>query len=409
MNMKKKLHLSASLVLVALMAYLLFPHTAVAQEPVTVDGQVVNGSDGGDAPAGLEVTLHIFRPEGGVETLTTVTDSDGAFFFDQVPTGGSERYAVSATYQDVTYGVEPESLLGPTMLEIFDITENLSSLSIDSHIWIIREVNEKERVISAAEIVLISNDQDLTFRPVLDPPSSMNFLRFSVPSQASTLEVQSDLQGGDIIDVGTGFGMTSPVPPGSHQIAFTYSFPYSGGGLSLSRSFLQGTDVFRVLIPEGLGKANGPELSKLESTVIGDTAYRVWEARDLPARSTLFIELTNLSQPSLWQRISSGFSGGQAFRIGIPSALGLGLLVFLIYALMFRRDAPMPAPAPGPSPSASPRKAADALVAEVAQLDDLFEAEKLAEPDYRQRRAELKQRLLEASKSGSLGSKRESL
>ncbi|MFB3091720.1 MAG: carboxypeptidase-like regulatory domain-containing protein, partial [Dehalococcoidia bacterium] len=127
MNMKKKLHLSASLVLVALMAYLLFPHTAVAQEPVTVDGQVVNGSDCGDAPAGLEVTLHIFRPEGGVETLTTVTDSDGAFFFDQVPTGGSERYAVSATYQDVTSGVEPESLLGPTMLEIFDITENLSS------------------------------------------------------------------------------------------------------------------------------------------------------------------------------------------------------------------------------------------------------------------------------------------
>ena len=355
-----------------------------AQEPAEFTGRIINLSADGQSPVGLEIILHVFTPSGGVDTRTAVTDTDGAFAFANVPTGPEVRYALTATYRDITYGVEPENLQTPVVLGVYETTNDLAALNIDSHILIVRGADPKENLVSAAEVVLVSNVEDRAFQPILQPASAMNFLRFTVPTGTSGLQVQSDLPSGEIMDVGTGFGLTAAVPPGSHQVSFNYTFPYEGGSASFSPTFLQGASIFRILIPEGLGEASGTGLTEAQTTNIGDETYRVWSVPNLTSRTSLSIELTGLPQPSLWQRSVNAVEENHLLVIGIPSLVAAALLIILFHSL--RRRAPIAASTSNPQE----------LIEEIARLDNLHEDGRLDESEYRQRREGLKQRLRSA-------------
>ena len=324
-----KLRLTLPFLLVLTAVAILYSPYAAAQDPAEFTGRVINLSADGQSPVGLEVILHVFTPSGGVDTRTAVTDTDGAFAFVDVPSETNVRYALSATYKEITYGVEPENLQAPVVLGVYETTSDLAALNIDSHILIIRGADPKENLVSAAEVVLVSNIKDRAFQPILQPASAMNFLRFTVPTGTSGLQVQSDLPSGDIMDVGTGFGLTAAVPPGSHQVSFNYTFPYEGGSASFSPTFLQGASIFRILIPEGLGEASGTGLTEAQTTSIGDETYRVWSVPNLTSRTSLSIELTGLPQPSLWQRSVNAVEENHLLVIGIPSLVAAALLIIL--------------------------------------------------------------------------------
>ncbi len=379
-----KLRLTLPFLLVLTAVAILYSPYVAAQNPTEFTGRVINLSADGQSPVGLEVILHVFTPSGGVDTRTAVTDADGAFAFVDVPSEPNVRYALSATYREITYGVEPENLQAPVVLGVYETTSDLAALNIDSHILIVRDADPKENLVSAAEVVLVSNAQDRAFQPILQPASAMNFLRFTVPTGTSGLQVQSDLPGGDVMDVGTGFGLTAAVPPGSHQVSFNYTFPYEGGSASFSPTFLQGASIFRILIPEGLGEASGTGLTEAPTTSIGDETYRVWSVPNLTSRTSLSIELTGLPQPSLWQRTANAVEENHLLVIGIPSLVAAALLIILFHSL--RRRAPIAAS------TATPQ----GLIDEIARLDNLREDDRLDESEYRQRREGLKQRLRSA-------------
>ncbi len=379
-----KLRLTLPFLLVLTAVAILYSPYAAAQNPTEFTGRVINLSADGQSPVGLEVILHVFTPSGGVDTRTAVTDTDGAFAFVDVPSEPNVRYALSATYRDITYGVEPENLQTPVVLGVYETTSDLAALNIDSHILIVRGADPKENLVSAAEVVLVSNIKDRAFQPILQPASAMNFLRFTVPIGTSGLQVQSDLPSGDVMDVGTGFGLTAAVLPGSHQVSFNYTFPYEGGSASFSPTFLQGASIFRILIPEGLGEASGTGLTEAQTTSIGDETYRVWSVPNLTSRTSLSIELTGLPQPSLWQRSVNAVEENHLLVIGIPSLVAAALLIILFNSL--RRRASIAASTANPQ----------GLIEEIARLDNLHEDGRLDESEYRQRREGLKQRLRSA-------------
>ena len=379
-----KLFLPLSFVLLITVTAILPLSSTAAQEPVELNGRVVNLSTGEGNPAGLNVILHVFTPSGGVDTRNAVTGPEGAFTFPNVPSGPNVRYALTTVYRDITYGLEPESLETPVVLGVYETTNDLATLSIDSHILIVREADAAENLVSAAEVVLISNPRDKAFQPILQPASAMNFLRFTVPPGSAALQVQSDLPQGDVMDVGTGFGLTAAVPPGSHQVSFNYTFPYKDGRASFSPTFLQGASIFRILIPEGLGEASGTGMTEAPSTEIGETTYRVWSIPNLSQRTSLDIELSGLPQPSLWQRASNAVENNHLLVIGIPALVAIALCLILIYSL--RRRAHTPAA----------NSDTQLLVNEIARLDNLHADGRLDESEYRQRRQALKQRLRSA-------------
>ena len=158
--MMAKAYTAVFTVLLACIALVALPQSASAAEPITIQGQVVNGSTMGEAPANVEITLHVFDSQGGLQTRTAVAGPDGGFSFEGVETDESQTYLVSTIYKGVTYSQQLEpSLEAPLVLEVFEGTHDLGALNVDSHVWLIREIDESRREVTALEIVLVTNGQ----------------------------------------------------------------------------------------------------------------------------------------------------------------------------------------------------------------------------------------------------------
>ena len=225
------------------------------------------------------------------------TGEAGSFEFRSVKLREGGSYAVVMEYGGIRYSslLSREDLDNPIELPVYETTADISVIQINSQAIIIADINEKEREISALQVLSISNTGDRTLLPDLSnitSPTQINFLRFSLPPQATQLDVQSDLLGGDIIPIGTGFAVTSPIKPGDHSINLTFRFPYEGNSVSYRDSMLQGSAAYRILIPKELPQLQVTPLKRLPDIDIGDSAYRVWEGKSFAPGAALEVELS---------------------------------------------------------------------------------------------------------------------
>lgn len=220
--------LAAALVLAAVATG---PGASFAQEPggvATVNGRVVNGTAGGPPPAGLLILALATDGDGGlVATSQAFSDESGRFTVTELPLVEGGRYIFSVDYAGMMYTATlgPGDLSGDLRITVYESTEDVSVVRVTKQVQVIAEVDKKEREVAAIEFVLLTNESDRTLVPNLANPAQMSFLRFSLPPQAYDLNVQSDLPSREIISVGTGFAVTSPVIPGDHSIEFSYFFP----------------------------------------------------------------------------------------------------------------------------------------------------------------------------------------
>ena len=400
--------LALTLTVLALALAMLVPASLHAQDQgVTVTGRVINGTAGEMDPAGLDVTLHIIGNSGEVDILTTTTDDNGRFRFQDTGTGGDATYAVTASYQDVSYSrnLVSSALAEPMELTVYEATDDIGVIQVDADVLLIRGADGDEGRLIAFEVISLVNGGDRTFVPDLAQPRNMNFLRFSIPTGTMDLEVSSDLPGGQIVTVGSGFALTAPVTPGSHQVAYTYRISYTGTDVHLSHSFPMGAETFRFLMADTLGSLRDSDI--LVSLPPADEAgmlYRVWGASGLEPGDRVNVEMGDLPQPGPLQRLGDVLMDGPYLKIGIPSAVGFVLAALLLYGMAFRRPEKATASgtgfedlveaqtANGPeSPLEADRRA---LVERIARLDDLYEQGEMSQSDYDQHRQEMKAQLL---------------
>jgi hypothetical protein len=389
----------------ALALFLLIPGQLHSQEHIDITGQVVNGTAGGATPHGLDITLHVIGPGGGLWTASTVTDGDGRFRFDDVEVDEASTYAVTTSYQDILYSaqIDPSASVGPVEMLVYETTNDISSLRVSADALMIRNSGQDERMLTALEAVALVNDGDRTIVPDLARPQAMNFMRFSLAEGATGLEVSSNLPDGDIISVGTGFALTSPVTPGAHQVNYRYLIPYEGSAAEFSHSFPMGADTFRLLIEDGLGNFQGTDtLAPLEPVDAEGTVYSVWQAEDMDSGHRLTLEIAGLPQPPAIQRLGDTLTDGPYLKVGLPVAVGIVLAALLLYALAIRRPIVPATPQGAPGTAATqpvgtaggPEEERRTLVEAIADLDNLSQQDRIPPEDYHRRRQELKAQLL---------------
>lgn len=374
-----------------------------AQPTATVSGRIVNGTEGSSPPTDIQVSLHTFSAGlQGVQTLETATDASGVFRFQGVPVSDRGGYALAADYQGKTYSllIGPDDLSQEVSLTIYESTRDVSVIEVDSHAMIIAAIDQSERVVEAVEVVALANVSDRTLVPDLANvgPGRFSFLRFSLPEDATDFDIQSDLLGGEIIPVGTGFAVTSPVAPGAHNLTFSYRFPYQGSTFSYRQNLLQGANTFRLLVPASLGPVQAKGLPAAPAVTVEGMDYSVWQASEVPPAQGLTISLTNLPQPGWTQRVWHTASNTGLWAIAIPSGLGAVLAAALLYGGL--RPSPQTAGEPGrESGAAAPHPASqrEQLVRQMALLDQRFEAGELDEASYQSERTRLKDRALSPS------------
>ena len=366
--------------------------TASAQEMIAIEGIVVNGTAGAELPPQLPVFLLISDAAGSlVSTRQTSTDLNGRFQFDDVPGTDGGVYALSVDYAGVFYdtSLSSQEVLDAVKITVYEPTQDGSTVRVTSQILVIGGVNQKEREISAIEFVRITNSGDRTLLPDLTSRGQPSFLRFALPLQADELSVRSNLPGGDVVSIGTGFALTSAVVPGDHNLEFSFRFPYTGDSVAYRQSLPQGADVYQVLVPQQLTKVEVAPLEPIASIDIGGSIFRAWEGRGFEPGQGTVLELTNLPQPGLAARLQKSITDGTFWKVAIPGAFGVVLALLLLFGTVKRpRRASFPVDPPSDEINEDQAQR-DALVQEVASLDEEFQRGSLAEADYHLRREAL--------------------
>lgn len=307
-----------------------------AQETIPVRGRVVNGTEGANVPPGLDVQLHAFsRTAGSFTTAESTTEGDGTFRFDEVPLLEEGAYAVTADYGGMRYSMllDRQELSRPLELMVYEPTQDIAVIQIEHQALIISEISEGDQEIKAAEFLTLSNTSDRTLVPDLSNvgQGQFSFLRFSLPPQAQGLEVESDLVGGEIISIGSGFALTAPVTPGDHSVSFTFSFPYRGDAAVYRQRLLQGAEIYQVLVPDRLSQVQVGSLEPKPSLEVSGVTYRVWEGQGFAPGQGFEVRLTGLPQPGLLLRIGKSVTRGAFWRMAIPVTLGVTLAGLLLY------------------------------------------------------------------------------
>ena len=379
-----------------------------------ISGLVVNGTAGQPPPADLAVTLHVIDSNDAVNVRTANTDDEGRFLFEEVEVDSNSSYSIAATYQEVLYvsSADPTVLEDPVELTVYDGTATLDDVRVEAHVLLLVG-DEGNKSLSGVEVVTLVNDSDRAYIPDLSQPINMDFLRFSLPRGSTGLDVGSNLSGGGTINVGIGFGFTAPVPPGSHQVTYSYHVPYDKSRIVLDYSFPMGADSFNVLMEDDLGSINDPRvLSSGAQTDVGGTLYSSWEASGFLPGEDLIIELVGLPRPTVWSRLGDSLTGGSSLKIGIPGGMAVVLAAVLVFVVARRR--PETAPAGSPSLQGSTLDAVNAmeghtngvfesqrraLVEDIARLDGLFEAGNIELSEYQTQRQTSKMQLRQITRA----------
>ncbi|MDE2801560.1 MAG: hypothetical protein OXK21_01590 [Chloroflexota bacterium] len=366
------------------------PTSIDGSSPETISGVVRNGTAGGEAPAGLWVTLRYQLESGELVEHDTVTQPDGSFTFTGLPAQGRPGFEVRTDYLGVEYAHRAlgEPLEGPLQLTVYELTSDFDILSVVDDTLAVTGADGQRRRFAVLEAVKIRNPSDRTFVADTLTDGPMSMVRFSLPEGASDLEVEASLPGGHVLQVDRGFALTMPVPPGDHDILYVYRVPYEESFKQYTPNFPMGAETFRVMVIEGVAESSGPGMRVADNVTIGETEYRVLEAGPLPPGQRAAVMLSDLPQPTLLQRAENAVRSDGFRRGALPGALGV-VLVVAVGVVLLRRRRGAQSRRDRNADAAALDSAHAGIIAVIAELDELFERGAIAPEDYRVRREEL--------------------
>ena len=107
------------------------------------------------------------------------------------------------------------------------------------------DVDLISKKISILEMVNISNSSDLTYTPNDNP---MSLIRFSLPNSWENLQVDSNLLQAQVLQVNLGFSLMTNIPPGVHEILYSYEISYEDSDYIFNRSIPYGIDSLKIFI-----------------------------------------------------------------------------------------------------------------------------------------------------------------
>ena len=300
-----------------------------------VRGEVTNATPGGAGVGGLTVVLH--RESATTHShLETVTGADGRFQFDGIVYDSTVAYGLSVRFQGGMYGIDLDLSNGspsPVFLTVYDGATDDEMLRASTASVLFARADKSNQEITAFEIIRLVNDSDRAYVP---GPRPMDLVRIGLPPDARGLGVDTRLPGADFIQVDRGFALVASVPPGEHEVTYTYRFPYAGSGVSFTRSFKYGAESLRVLAADEAMRLSSEELGDAELVDIGGRSYQLIQASELPRGAEISIRIEGLPRESVWERLGQRLDSVR-FEYAAPVALGLFMVILVAFAMRRRR------------------------------------------------------------------------
>ncbi len=350
-------------------------------QKASVQIKVSNGS-GGEAPAGLEVTLQGFDQMQPATQYTCTLQSDQTCTINGIDLAAGRVYVAFADYQDQRYlstmlqsPALPAGRQTDLPLAIYETTNDHAQLSASKlHVFFQFPQPDQVRV---SELFMITN-----------PTDQVALMQFR-PAEGATFEQLENVTPGErhIVSLTDDPTMT-PLMPGSdaNQILLVYSLQYDRK-LPLSLMMPLPVQSMMVMLPSEEGvRLQSDQLQTMGQQSIEGANIDLYGANDLSA-----------GQP-VQMTLSGRLRTAAAFNSGTIAGLLFGGAVFFIVLgvsglwLYRRRQMALPQPEPAAAP-AEPLPPMDELLDAIVTLDDLYRSGQLPLDAYQERRAELKEKL----------------
>jgi hypothetical protein len=350
---------------------------AAAPAPVSITGNIVNGTAGGSVPGGMTVTAT--EVDAGVTkqvaTKKAPVGPGGAFRIDGFPDQPGDHFVVGTDYLGVTYSSEATPGSAAT-LKIYETTTDPTVLSIPATTLTV--IIGKQGNYNVLQLMTAHNSSDRSYIGVSNTATpGQATLELPIPAGATAFSPVQGLANGLTSAPDGLVASTDPVMPGNTDVSYIYNIavPRSGWGMSLP--VVYATSHVDLLVDPAL-TLTGPGLTFRKSVTINKKAYRDYQGTNLAPGTTLNANIAPASSTSVTLYLGLG----ALLVLAVASAVG-------VPRILRRRRAG----GTGPEEPDSPRER-EQLIEEIAALDEAHAAGSVEDDDYTAQRAELKSRLL---------------
>jgi len=365
---------------------------ALPQSNGLLTGQVLNATT--NQPQGnIEVKLLAFQNETLVNTLTTQTDENGRYTFEDLATDHSIFYMVEGSYQDISYSSQPVPFVPDSNettlnLEVYETTTSAEAVELDRLNYL---VSFDPGSLSIIQLFVLSNSGNATYIG-----QNGQTFSFELPAAATDVRFQGDAEN-YITQTENGYISTEPVLPGQEGllIAAIYAVPYEGDRLSFEIPVPAELNSLNLLMQDIGAELSSPQLQFVESREVpGGGKFSIYSGSNLAEGSSVTLELTGLNDLE-FAPAPGNAPAGAAIAPDSPVdqnllrwlVVGLGVAAILLTAVFYPQfRSRLGAGAPAQEPEFQRQK----LLLLLARLDDAFEKGELDEQVYRQARARYK-------------------
>ena len=312
--------------------YLIADHLDKYDGEINLKGTIINGTNPNII---YEYQISLMSTQNSSTELIEIDSktTSSNFEFSKINIDESFTYFLMITHQEIPTIVFLEEIDDQYEVDIVvhDRAFTPEDISIIDYSIMIPLLSPESDVVSILGLISFENIGNKTFYADLSDPnlSGLNLLRFSLPENFENLSVDSDLPPGNVMQIPTGFALSNPVPPGQHQILYSYSMPRNTTSINYTIRLPFGAKKFKLLAPEKTD-INKNEILTNELTEVDEKIYEVLSGNNIKNGEIINIQINKIATPTFYDKfLSFTKKNSISVLIGTSSATILLILIFL--------------------------------------------------------------------------------
>lgn len=348
-----------------------------------VQGQIINGTAGQAVPANSVVNIYILHSDNSIVSQTLQADAQGRFVADTLPAAHGDTLYGEVPYKDLSffngpaaYGLDPVVTLPIT---IYESTLDTSNVKIDA-LHLVALPNETGLQVS--EIYVLSNLGDRYVAGFGQP-----IMHLSLPAGATAIAADPNMPPDVVIPAGDGIDYYDAIPIGSKVTQIVFEYQLSGSSFTLDRPVFQPVSSVNFLLQSDVTqlRVSTTQFTDQGAEPIQGQVYQQFSTQNLKPGDKLSIKIDSAVSPTNWPIV-----------LGVGLVM-LGLLGIIVWQVRQRKGQVETSERGTVKPQRATVKVedgSDALIDQIAALDDLHDAGQIDDASYTTKRASLKKKLM---------------
>lgn len=266
-------------------------------EGLVLSVDVINGTANGHTVVGDDITIAIYEHNKLVDRFDSKVGADGTAVFENIPAGEHSVAVAQVYHEGMSFGSNAIVLKAGqeqanAQVQVFDVSYDTSGLSAKTHHIILKRqddsvlLTEYIQLVNPSDMAIGSKQKDSAGRPmVLTVPLPKGFQNFI---SSSYLEPQA------LGFTEESFYDTMGVPPGSHEIIFSYTLEIKSDTMDITKKISLPTSHFVLYSQLGEKKIQGLSDVAGELALSDGTPSEYFVLGDLPVGKEIKFKIAGL-------------------------------------------------------------------------------------------------------------------